>query len=125
VYSGQGSYTITLGDAASCEGLDEQEPNDTIDQADDAWWDSIEGNACVDDSDWYVLDGQEGNHPTFTLSFDDENLEVDWQIFNNDQSISLNTNYGSPESVTVDVPGTCYIHVWQFSGEGPYSIGIQ
>jgi len=119
--SGSGDYRLTV-DEKTCQGVDEVEPNDTIDAADSIRWDMIEAWVCENDSDWFVLTGQEGSRPTFELRFDDEKIEVDWAIYSDDSMVYNGTGYGSPETVTCEVPGTCYIHVWQYSGEGPYMV---
>ena len=122
-YSGQGSYTISLG-KSKCQGLDEVEPNDTKDQANPAGHDIIEGSVCAGDNDWYVIYGRENEYWSLTLNFDATETEVDWEIYSDDRKVATGTNYGSPDTISCDVPGKCYIHVWQFSGEGEYMISL-
>jgi hypothetical protein len=109
------------------EGPDEWEPNDDMELADTIEGYIIEAEIGDDDDedDWFKLEGQEGYHPTFTIYFDEDELEVDWEIWSDDDIVGDSYDWGAPESITADVPGTCYIHVWWWSGEGEYSIEIE
>jgi hypothetical protein len=127
-WSGSGDYSIDIEPAAEgddCAGASEVEPNDSKDLADLIDGMEIKGYMCENDEDWYKLDGQEGTNPTFTLSFDAEGLEMDWEIISDDEVIQSMTDYGSPEEITARVPGTCYLHIWWWSGEGPYKVKIE
>jgi hypothetical protein len=124
-WSGDGDYTIAINSLSQdCAGDDEIEPNNDKDLADSVDGMEINGYMCESDEDWFVLEGQEGTEPTFTMRFDDEELEIDWEIYSGDEVVETMSDWGSPEHVTVDVPGTCYIHVWWWSGEGEYTIEI-
>jgi len=117
---------FTLIPAIAGEGDDEIESNDTMELADFIDGFTIEGHMDEDDGDdWYILDGQEGYHPTFTILFDDEELEVDFAIYSGEEQVASAVGWGTRESVTADVPGTCYVHVWWWSGEGDYTITIE
>lgn len=123
-WSGEGEYTITI-ETGACAGESEVEPNNEKNLADSVDGLEIKGYACEDDEDWYVLEGQEGREPTFTMRFDDEALEVDWEVLSDDEVVASMTEWDSPEDITVEVPGTCYIHVWWWDGEGDYTIEIE
>jgi hypothetical protein len=123
VYSGEGTYTITIGEV-KCQGFDEIEPNDTQIYSNLAPHDIIEGHVCAGDSDWYVLDGQQAEYWSVDLNFDPSEVEVDWEIYSDDTRMAVGTNYGSPDLLACYVPGKCYIHVWQFSGSGDYMINL-
>jgi hypothetical protein len=123
-WSGEGDYTITI-ETGACAGDSEREPNNDKDLADSIDGLEIQGYACENDHDWYVLGGQEGREPTFTMRFDDEALEVDWEVLSGDDVVASMTDWDSPEHTTVEVPGTCYIHVWWWEGEGDYTIEIE
>jgi hypothetical protein len=127
-WSGQGDYTIeiTPTDVANdeCAGDDEIEPNDDMDLADTISDFKIYGYMCEDDEDWFVLEGQEGRYPTFTLDFDEDEVEIDWEIYSDEDLVDDSVDYGAPEKLRPEVPGVCYIHLWQWSGEGEYTIEI-
>jgi hypothetical protein len=122
-YSGEGNYTINVGEV-TCQGEDEFEPNDTQFYASPAPYDMVAGHVCPGDSDWYFIEGREGEYWSLTLNFDPTEVEVDWEIYSDDQRVAVETNYGSPDILSCDVPGTCYIHVWQFTGAGDYRIDL-
>ncbi|MCX6647605.1 MAG: hypothetical protein NTY09_14780 [bacterium] len=126
-WEGEGDYTITINPKPlKCEGDDEIEPNDDVDNAD--YIESaleINGYICEDDDDWFQLGGQEGTNPTFTISFDDEECEIDFEVYSDDEVVGSATGFGTDESVTCEVPGTCYVHVYHWDGEGEYTIDIE
>jgi hypothetical protein len=128
-WSGSGDYTIDIEPAdttsTDCAGEDEVESNDTKDLADSISGLEINGYACENDDDWYVLEGQEGANPTFTMTFDEDTLEIDWEIYSGDEVVASALDWGSPDELSAEVPGTCYIHVWWYSGEGEYKIEIE
>jgi len=108
------------------EGPDEWESNDTMELADEIEGYIIEAEIGDDDEDdWFMLTGQEGYNPSFTIHFDEDELEVDWEIWSDDEIVDSSVAYGSPETISTRVPGTCYIHVWWWSGEGEYWIEIE
>lgn len=117
---------LILAPAIAGEGRDEVEPNDTMALADAIDSNYIRGHMDEDDNeDWYYLDGQEGYHPTFTIYFDDDELEIDWAIWSDDELIESAIDWGTDESITCYVPGECFIQVWWWSGEGDYEIEIE
>ena len=124
-WSGEGDYTIEIETAGGfCEGEDEIEPNDTDDLADFIDELEIEGYACEDDEDWFVLDGQEGFHPTITLIYDDDECDLDMDVYSDDELVGSLNDVDSPDSDDFEIPGTCYLHVYAFDGEGAYTIEI-
>jgi hypothetical protein len=110
----------------AAEGVNEVEPNDTVDTADSVTGFTIQGSIGKNDTDdWFMLDGQEGEMPSFVIVFDVETMEVDWEIYSDDEVVASGEEDGSPETISdVDVPGTCYIHVSRVSGKGDYTILI-
>jgi hypothetical protein len=125
-WSGEGDYTIRIEPGKDeCEGEDEIEPNNDKEDADLIEGLEINGYICEDDGDWFVLDGQEGFNPTFTIYFDDEECEIDFEVYSGDELVGGAYDYGSDESITCDVPGVCYVYVYYWSGEGEYTIEIE
>ncbi|MCX6647318.1 MAG: hypothetical protein NTY09_13310 [bacterium] len=116
--------TVTHSSANPCEGLDESEPNDTAGNADSISDYDIEGHACNSEIDWFVLEGQEGNNPTITLSYDDTSCNIDLEVYSDSSYIGGLDNPGSPDSDTFNVPGTCYLKIWAVTGAGDYTIDI-
>ena len=108
-------------------GSDELEPNDAPELADIESGYVIHGNIGLDGDteDWFLLSGQEGAYPIFTMSFDDEAVEVDWEVWSGDVVVGSSMDYGSPESLFCEIPGTCTIHVWLWEGQGEYQIEIE
>jgi len=137
-WEGSGDYTIkiksldaggtvtdvTLDDYAD-EDYDEVEPNDEQSLADEIDDLDIYGHMDIDDVDWYKLTGQEGTNPTFTILFDDEDVEMDFRIYSDDEVVGTAAEYGSGESITCEVPGTCYIEIYHWTGEGDYVMLIE
>ncbi len=123
-WSGEGDYTIRIK-PDSCAGPDEVEPNDEMDLADPVEGLEIHGYICTDDEDWFVLDGQEGYEPTFTIYFDDEECEIDFEVYSDDELVGGAYDWGSGESIECDVPGQCYVYVYYWEGEGEYTIEIE
>ncbi len=108
------------------EGDSEIEPNDTRELADYIDGFIIEGNLDEEDEhDWYVLEGQEGVFPTITIYFDDEEVEVDFEVYSDDELVETAIAYGTNDSIQVEVPGECFIHAYLWSGEGDYTIEIE
>jgi len=107
-----------------CEGLDENEPNDTMDIADSIDGFEIAGYACDGDADWFELTGQEGTNPTIVLYYDSDVVDVDMDIYSGDEIAGSLTSGDNPDQGTFDVPDTCYLKVYSFSGEGDYHIEI-
>lgn len=108
-----------------CEGPDEIEPNDDRDLADSIGSLFIEGYACEDDVDWYELEGQEGRRPEITLIYDDDECDIDLEVWSDDDVVGSLTSSSSPDWDDFRVPGTCWLKVYSFSGEGWYEIEIE
>jgi hypothetical protein len=120
---GKGDYTFAISNP-DCMGADEQEPNDEEILADETSEPVINGYLCPSDNDWYSITSLSGN-TTFTLSFDDETVEPDWEIYNDSEVVASSEEYGSPDTLTARITGDCYIHVWAYSGEGEYKIKVE
>ncbi len=118
---------FAIAPAVAQEGPDEVEPNDDWELADSIDGLYIEGEigARGDDDDWFVLEGQEGYNPTFTLWYDDDDCDIDVEIWSDDEIVGSLTSTSSPDSITVDVPGECWLHVYVFDGRGEYEIEIE
>jgi len=132
-HSNQGEYTIEIHtdggydgdyDFGPCEGLDEIESNDTRDLADFIEYTEFEGYVCDGDSDWFVLDGQEGFVPNFTLYYDDDYVDVDMDIYSDNDLVGSLTGTSGEDSGIFEVPGTCYLNVYSYDGEGWYMVTI-
>jgi hypothetical protein len=132
-YDVESDYTITIepeggGDYhgnSDFKGPDAVEPNDSREMADTIDDYRITGYACEGEDDWYVLDGQEGRNPTFILTFDDNQCDIDVEVFSDSELAGSMTGSSSPEEATINVDGTCYLRVYAFDGEGDYTIEIQ
>ena len=142
-FRGSGSYTITIrpesgggydngndggnsGDNGgnNAGGSDERESNDTKSLADSISGLSIDGSiGNSSDVDWFVLNGQEGVNPTFTITHDASN-DFDFEVYSGDTSVGTALGISSGDSVTCNVPGKCYIKVWSSHGTGWYRITI-
>ncbi len=142
-YEGTGSYTVEIENTdderdhrdrprdtdhrrpGQCEGPDEIESNDTMRRADLIEGFEIEGYACVDDDDWFVLNGQEGYYPIITLYYDDVECDIDLEVYSEDEEVGFLGSIESPDSDQFDVPDVCYLHVYAYEGEGDYRIEIE
>ncbi|HEX9744810.1 MAG TPA: hypothetical protein VGB30_05230 [bacterium] len=139
IYEGSGEYQIEINPAGrgrdrdrdsnrnrngSCEGADEVEPNDDQDSADYISGLEINGYACSEDDDWYYLDGQEGEYPSITLRYDDNDCDIDLEVYNDDWYTGGLSSTESPDSDNFSVDGVCYIHVYAYDGEGDYTVEI-
>jgi len=140
VYEGRGEYTIEIepGDRdrgrdrdpghrrpGQCEGPDEVEPNDGRRDADSIDALTIEGYACEDEDDWFVLEGQEGYRPLITISYDEDECDIDVDVYSDHDEAGSLTGTSSPDSGEFDMPGECYLRVYAFEGEGDYTIEIE
>lgn len=124
-WSGEGDYTIEIEPASDlCQGEDEVEPNDEEYLADEIDGFEIEGYACEDDDDWFKLTGQEGYNPTITLIYDDDEYDIDLDVYSGDDLIGSLDEIDSPDSDDFEIPGTCYLVVYAHEGEGEYTIEI-
>ena len=102
----------------------EVEPNDSKNLADGISGYMICGNlGHSGDVDWFVLTGQEGYSPTFTIIHDHDN-DFDFEIFSDNSSVGSGMGVSSGDSASCTVPGTCYVKVWSCSGAGRYQIVI-
>jgi len=133
-YDGEGDYTIDIeaestgghhSNNSDCEGYDEVEPNDTENAADSIDSLTIEGYACPDDVDWFVLTGQEGRNPSIRLSYDDDECDIDLEIYSDDEYVGSLTSTSSPDEDDFRIPGECWIKVYCYDGEGDYTIDIE
>jgi hypothetical protein len=130
-YDGEGEYSVTIepGDdnrhnrRSDCEGQDEHEPNDDMRSATSIGDLTIDGYAC-NEEDWFVLEGQEGNYATITLTHE-SGCDIDLEIFSDDTSVGSLTGTSESDSGTFEIPGMCYIRVYPYDGEGAYTISIE
>lgn len=121
---GIGNYRINFGTRASQN--DEQEPNDTREKADPIPSNKMEIRgeiASASDIDWFVLSGQEGNHPTFAIEHT-PNVDFDFEVYSDENTAGSATAPNSGDSITCAVPGKCFIRVWSANGTGAYKINI-
>jgi hypothetical protein len=125
-WSGEGDYTIEIiPEAGECQGDSEVEPNDEKDLADLIEEDLvIEGYACEGEDDWFVVNGQEGYNPEIKLIYDDNECDIDLEVYSDKDLIGSLTETDSPDKDDFEIPGTCYIRVYAFEGEGEYTIEI-
>lgn len=127
VYSarGSGGYRITWGGHMQS---DEREPNDNRGQADRIPQGKFDINGVISnasDVDWFQLSGQEGSNPTFIIEHA-AGSDIDFEVYSGDDVVGRATGSSSGDSVTCNVPGTCYIKVWGAgNAAGPYHIRIQ
>ena len=138
-FRGTGSYTITINpsggavdnggndggyDGGGYSGSDERESNNTKELADGI--NDLEINGAIGgsgDVDWFVLNGQEGSNPTFTI-YHDSSIDVDFEVYSGDTSVGTCSGTQSGDSRTFQVPGRCFVRVWGFRGTGAYRIVI-
>ncbi len=108
-----------------CEGPDESEPNNNISHATVIDGDRIEGRICGDEVDWFLLEDREDSDLSVTLTYDDDECDIDLEILSdNDVEDVLDSVY-SPDSTDVSIDGICYINVFAYDGDGPYTITIE
>ncbi|MCX6646448.1 MAG: PKD domain-containing protein, partial [bacterium] len=123
-WSGEGAYTIDISPAGGCEGPDESEPNETKLDADSIGDLDIEGYACAGESDWFVLQGQEGTYPNICLNYDSGLCDIDLNVYSDTDHVGTLNGIGSPDCGDFSVPGVCYLEVWAVSAGGSYTIDI-
>ena len=146
-HSGYGNYTIDIKPEGSnqpapqinhhansnCEGVDETEPNDTQDTANEIDGLEFEGYACkvtdstgtqIGEDDWFILNGQEGDNPKITLAYNDGLCDIDADIYSDNTLVGSLNSATSPEEDSFQIPGTCYIDVYAYQGEGSYTVTI-
>jgi len=128
-YDGYGKYSIEIHPGSrnneECEGPDEIEPNDMKELANSIEGFEINGYACQGDNDWFVLEGQEGTLPLITLKYDFSKCDIDLDVYSDDELVGSLTATESPDQAEFHVPGTCYIHLYVYEGEGEYTIEIE
>jgi len=107
-------------------GINEVEPNNLKAEADLISGLTISGHCHPGDVDWYVLNGQEGTRCSFTLDFDEDRAIVGMEIYSDESLIGIFEDGRSGQTETFDIPGTCYIKVWNNPDhEGPYDITLE
>lgn len=100
----------------------EVEPNNDKQQADRVQGRTINGFiGYPGDVDWFVLSGQEGTNPTFTI-YHAPNVDFDFEVYSDHQSVARATGTSSGDSTTCYVPGRCFVRVWSCHGTGSYQI---
>jgi hypothetical protein len=132
-YDGRGEYEISIEpdrhdrnrSHGDCEGPDEQESNDEKHVADSIDDLDIEGYACRGDVDWYYLNGQEGTHPSITLEYENRESDIDLEVYSDDELVGSLTGTSGSETGDFEVPGTCYLKVYAYDGEGEYKVAIE
>lgn len=133
IYShrGEGEYTIDISKesrmqvstSAGTSGQD-VEPNDSKEQASRTSSMEIAGVlSSAGDVDWYLLTGQEGVNPTFSLNHE-PGRDLDMQVYSGDNLVGSAIGVSSPDVISCRVPGTGYLRVYSSSGYGPYRIVI-
>lgn len=133
IYShrGEGEYTIDIAKgsrmqvstSAASSGHD-IEPNDSKEQASRTSSMEIAGVlSSAGDVDWYLLTGQEGVNPTFSLTHE-PGRDFDLQVYSGDNQVGIALGVSSPDVVSCRVPGTGYLRVYSSTGYGPYRIVI-
>jgi hypothetical protein len=113
----------TIGDP--CQGPDEVEPNNDEDSLNSIESLIINGHACPEDIDWFVLEGQTGTNPTITLSYNDSECDIDLDIYDVDGYVGSLTSPDSPDESIFNLHGGCWIMVSAYEGEGDYTIEIE
>lgn len=117
-----GMCLLTSAGTASSE----QEPNDTKSIADPVNGGIIRGEIGRngDRIDWFRLSGDEGINPTFTLTYDSSNgTDLDLYVYNANEKVGDTVSQTrSPETVSCNVPGQCYVRVYAYRGQGNYTI---
>jgi hypothetical protein len=128
--SGSGSYTIAITTNAparpSVPNMDggEREPNNERSSATMTRSLSLTGSLNESDPvDWFVLAGQEGTRPTFTISHE-PGANFDFEVFSDEALAGRATGASSPDTIACFVPGRCYIRIWRVSGSGNYTVRI-
>ncbi|MFH1676002.1 MAG: hypothetical protein ABIC40_03170 [bacterium] len=129
-FDNQGEYTITIkpgdeNDLKSCEGTDETEPNDIMSCANKISALDFKGYACLEDSDWFELDGNEGENPTITLIYDDGDCDIDLEVYSDGEYVESLSEPFSPDSGSFAITGKCLLHVIAFEGKGAYEVKIE
>jgi len=108
-----------------CEGRDESEPNNNVSHATVIDGDRIEGRICGDEVDWFLLEDRGDSDLSVTLSYDDDECDIDLEILSDDDVEDTLSSVFSPDSTDVSIDGTCYLHVFAYDGDGSYTITIE
>jgi len=117
---------LMFAPALAQQDFTELEPNDSRDASQLFDGFLIEGEVGSDDpSDWYVLAGQQGEFPVFTLIYDHNVCDIDLEVYSDDELACAAEMVPAPETISCHVPGTCYLKVHAFMGYGKYSIAIE
>ncbi|HON77725.1 MAG TPA: hypothetical protein PK544_04485, partial [Spirochaetota bacterium] len=121
---GAGRYGVKITPGSRGDDGAELENNDVREMANPVRSRTITGALRGDDrTDWFVLGGQEGRRPTFTLTHD-AGSNFDLEVYSDETRVGSATGTGSPDVITCSVPGRCHLKVWRVRGEGNYSIDI-
>jgi hypothetical protein len=121
---GSGHYRMKITPASRYDGGAELENNDVREMANPVGARTITGTLRGDDTtDWFVLGGQEGQRPTFTITHD-AGSNFDFEVYSDETRVGSATGTGSPDVITCSVPGRCHVKVWRVSGEGAYSLDV-
>jgi hypothetical protein len=108
----------------AAQGAGEREPNDTRESADKVTELALDGQLTGEDGeDWFRLGGQESTFASFTIVHDADN-DFNFEVFNDMASVAHARGSGSSDTVSCDIPGTCYVRVYRVSGSGPYTVII-
>ena len=118
------AIVLTIG-LASCGYVNnETEPNNSRGKATST--DAIIFGGEMGDSndvDWFVLQGQEGTRANFEISHAPEN-DFDFEVYSGGTEVGSAIGLESGDNITVGIPGTCYVKVWQSTGTGAYHISV-
>ncbi len=107
-------------------GIDEIEPNNIKNDADLIGGLTITGHCHPGDIDWYVLNGQEGTECEFTLEFEADRAVIGMELYSDENLIGIFEDGRSGQSGTFEIPGTCYVKVWNHPDqEGPYTVTLE
>lgn len=128
--SGSGSYTILIArgqpgpmpaESQSNTGA-ETEPNNSRATANKTNLRLIQGSLNQgDQEDWFILGGQQGSNPTFTITHD-AGCDFDFDVYDNDTLVASATGTNPQDSISCRVQGKCFIRVYRVAGNGNYQI---
>ncbi len=118
-------FPVPVPPSSGCEGADESEPNDIPDDADIIETLQIRGRICRNDVDWFILNGQEGYKPEITLTCNADSCDIDLEVFSGADYVGVLNATESSDASEFDVPGSCYLRVYAFDGEGDYTIAVR
>jgi len=129
-FDGSGPYEIVINDGGAesgmdCAGPDEIEPNDSRRDASEIENLTFDGVICENDIDWFIMTGQEGVNPIITLNYDPTSCDIDLVVYTDYTVSNTLSSVSSPDSENFNVPGTCWIKVFSWTGAGEYSVTIE